>query len=185
MIPIISMGYDFKLDRDNNIVLETGEGGVRNYGRDFMIELPIVTWLAYKQFVTDDLWKGNLFNFLDLPESIERVRDLSNCQLDKVIDQALGVSRRLPGRIGVREDLNYDLEMMGLQTFNGPENEFMVEVTCDSFDILKDDGIDLSVETNLIYSFVGSFYELISGWSELEYARQITKYVYGRLKAGD
>lgn len=156
-----NMGYTFSSDYNRNVILETGDGGKRNYGREFIVELPIVFWLAYKQLSDGDLWRGNLFGNLDLPKRIDRVRDLSSCSLDKNIEQALSVAGRLPGKIGVCDDLNNDLEMMDLNTFRGPDNEYKIDITVDSFDIWKDDDFDLSVSPEMLYTFAGSFYEMI------------------------
>ena len=170
------MAYNFSIYRDD-IILGTGNTS-RNYGRDFVVEMPIVFWYACKQFRY-----GNLFEMIDLPDSISKVEEAGTKKLDCLIDDVIHASLYLPKSLEGENGVNADLHNLGISSFKGLYNNYEILIGVNFLDILKDGKEDISIPNYALFKkFSPSYFGLIGEFDEMSPFRQTTKYIYRRLK---
>ncbi len=169
------MGYNFCIYR-NDIILDTSDG-TRNYGRDFVVKMPIVLWYAFKQFSN-----GNLFRGLEIPYSISKLEEVPKSNLDKLIDSVISASSKLPKGLGGNNGVNTDLCYWDLSSFDGPENKYSISVRKDALDILKDKAVDIFIPNYAVDFFTQKYFSLIGEWDEMIAFRPTINHVYKRLK---
>ncbi|MEK6914677.1 MAG: hypothetical protein AABW83_03435 [Nanoarchaeota archaeon] len=170
------MGYDFKIYR-GDIILDIGNSS-RNYGRDFIVQMPIVCWYAYKQF-----GHGNLFQQIELPDSISKLEEVSTNKLNNLIDSVIHTSLKLPKSLKGENGVNTDLNNWGISEFRGADNDYKMVIRKDSLDILEDGKLDVSIsDYALLMKFCPSYFRFIGDWDEMSPFRQTIKNVYERLK---
>lgn len=169
------MGYKFRVHRDD-IILDTGNSS-RNYGRDFVVEGPIVLWYAFKQFSYN-----NLFELISLPNSISKLEEASTIRLDALIDEVIHASLSLPKSLDGKNSVNADLNNWGISSFKGPDNHYEILIDATSLDILKDGKQDISIPNYALFrKFAPCYFQLIGEWDDMSPFRQTIKHVYKRL----
>lgn len=173
------MGYNFRIYRDD-IFLDTDDG-TRNYGREFVVKLPIVLWYAYKQFSNTDLF-NNLFKDLEISEAITKMEEVPRSSLDKLIDRVIDTSSKLPKKLNGNNGVNINLKCWDLSSFNGPENKYRIFVSNDALDILKDKEVDVSIPNYAMDLFTKNYFSLISEYDEMTVFRPMINHTYKRLR---
>lgn len=173
------MSYDFRIYRDN-IILDTNDTS-RNYGREFVVKMPIVLWYAHKQFTKRNLF-NNLFGDLEMPNAITKMDEVPMSSLDKLIDNVISASSKLPKKLNGNNGVNTDLNYWGLFSFDGPENKYHIFIRKDVLDILKDKNIDISIPNYAVEIFTKNYFLLIAEWDEMIAFRPMINHVYKRLK---
>lgn len=169
------MSYNFKIYRDD-IILDTNNS-TRNYGREFVVKMPIVLWYAHKHFSGE-----NLFRDSEMPEAITKMDDVPRSNLDKIVDRVISASSKLPKKLNGNNGVNTDLKCWDLSSFDGPENKYHILIKKDTLDILKDKDIDVSVANYAVELFTSNYFLLIAEWDEMIAFRPMINHVYKRLR---
>jgi hypothetical protein len=152
------MGYDFRID-GADIILDSA-GSSRNYGRNFIVQMPIVLWYACRQFGYE-----NLFEMIDLPDSISKVEEESTKRLDSLIDSVIHASLRLPKSLEGENGINADLHNWGISSFKSDNDNYKISIEENSLDILRDDKLDISIlNYALLMKFAPNYFGLIGEW---------------------
>lgn len=169
------MGYYFRIYR-GDIILDNGNSS-RNYGRDFVVQMPMVLWYACKQF-----GYNNLFELISLPNSISKLEKASTNKLDALIDSVIHAGLSLPKSLDGENSVNADLKNWEISSFEGPYNHYEILIHENSLDILKDDEQDISIPNYALYmKFAPCYFQLIADWDDMSPFRQTIKHVYERL----
>jgi hypothetical protein len=168
------MAYDFRVYR-NDIVLDVNDT-TRNYGRDFVVKMPIVLWYAYKQFT-----KSNLFGVIEMPDFIANMEEVPRSSLDNLIDSVLHASENLPKKLNGNNGINTDLKNWGLSSFKGPENIYGIRIINDSLQILKDSVQDIEIPSYAVNLFLSNYLNMISDYDDMIAFRLTTAHICRRL----